>query len=73
MVDPDKGDDDIQSAKAFAVKAVVLGAIALPFFLAALHVLALELKVDFTMVKEGELLLACISVLVVVATWAFKK
>lgn len=66
-------DEDIVDSKAFSIKVVVVAAASMPALLMILHFAAACLKVDFTAVKEVELLLACMGILSLVAAWAFKK
>jgi hypothetical protein len=66
-------DDEIIEAKAFGIKAVILAAVLAPFVLMLLHFLAATLHVEFAIVKEGELLLACIAIFGMVGAWAFKR
>lgn len=67
------GDDDINESKAFSIRVVVCAAAAIPMLLMLLHFAAAVLKVDFSAVKEVELLLGCVGILAAVAAWAFKK
>lgn len=66
-------NEEIDESKAFSIKVVVVAAAAMPALLMILHFTAACLRVDFTAVKEVELLLACMGILSLVAAWAFKK
>lgn len=69
----DGGDNEIKESKAFSIKVVVVAAAGMPALLMILHFVAACMHVDFTAVKEVELLLACVGILSLVAAWAFKK
>lgn len=66
-------NEELEESKAFAVKVVVCGAVSIPILLVLLHFAAAVLRVDFNLVKEVELILACIGILSCVIGWAFKK
>lgn len=72
MTGPEQ-NDDLDEAKAYGVKVVVTIAALMPPLLMILHFIAACLHVDFTAVKEVEVLLACVGILSLVAAWAFKK
>jgi uncharacterized membrane protein len=66
-------DDDMVEAQAFAVKCVVATSITIPILLILLHFIAAAMRIDFTPVKEGEVLIACLAVVALVAKFAFSK
>lgn len=69
---PPGEDQELDEARAFAVKAVVTGVVSLPFWLTGLHFLATLNRIDFTPVREVEMLVAAAGVFTAVITWAFK-
>lgn len=66
-------NEEIDESKAFAIRVVVVIAAAMPPLMMVLHFAAACMRVDFTAVKEVEVLLACVGILSLVAAWAFKK
>ena len=64
-------EKELEKAKALGVKAVIIGAVGIPFYLITLHFLAAAFKIDFSILKEGELMLACIAAIALVAKFAF--
>lgn len=63
----------LEDSRAFAVKAVVIGAVTLLHLLVILHFAAAAMRIDFTPIKEVELILGCLGILTCVIAWAFKK
>lgn len=66
-------DDELVEARAFGVKAVIVAAVSTPTLIIVLHFFAAALRVDFSVVKEGEIIIACFAVVGAVARWAFTK
>lgn len=65
--------EELESAKSFGVKAVIVAAVAIPPQLIFLHFIASAMKIDFNPVKETEIIITCLAVLGLVAKWAFSK
>lgn len=70
---PEEENNDIVEAGAFGVRVVAVGAVSLLHLIVILHYMAAYQKVDFSVVKEVELMLGCMGVLTAILTWAFKK
>lgn len=66
-------NNELEEAQAFAVKAVITLCVTIPALLICLHFAAAAMRLDFTIVKESELVLACIAVIALVTKFAFSK
>lgn len=65
--------DEIDESKAFAVRVVVVGSVTMLHLLILLHFTAAVMRLDFSAIKEVELILGCMGILISVTAWAFKR
>lgn len=66
-------DEELDEAKAFSVKAVVVAAVVIPMLLILLHFVAAVLHIDFSPVKEAEIVITCLAVLAAIGKFAFSS